>query len=314
VDEQTYNQAKTKGSFGVSVPIADDLLKLSGSWDDFKEKRAKYFSLIHNRLHTSAQDFRHFEITSPVAYQAWTTCVLAFARQGTGVFAWKQQEDKDNIIVQVMYHTPGSAKRVRFRAFVKRGDEAEKSYETDNKTVVNEQLLTFAVSRSSVKGGTVPKSFIMRFEAGQFSDFVYSVWSEPPPKPVYTSVTSNSSIPCVRWLSEFQLQGLKPTSDTQLIGTVCTAPGEITKITYDKCQTEGCDHIWYMPEANIILPDKKSVNVRFRTNHGQPPPLLTMTIFYTITTTTCSGDGCPVRSPSDALAHCPQSGCSALWQ
>lgn len=310
IDKETYNAAKEKGSFGASVPIADDLLKISANWDNFQENRSKYLEVVKYVSHSEAQDFRHFEVTSPIAYQAWTTCVLAYARQGTGFYAWKQQEVKDNIVVQGIYHQPGATKPVTLKAFVKRGDEPEKAFPLDVSKITNEQIVTLTLPRTSAPGGMPTKSVILRFNAGMFSDYVYSVWTDPPKPPKYKTTTTAGSVPCIRWLNEFALQGIKPTNDTQLIGTLCTAPGLPTSVRYDKCQGEGCDHIWPMFEANIVEPDGRTVNVRFRTNHGNPPPLLSMTIFYTVTTQECEGDGCPVRLPSEVLKKdCPATGC-----
>jgi hypothetical protein len=310
VDKESYMEAKSKGSFGVSVPLADDLLKLSADWDSWKKNRDTYLEKVHFISSSKSQDFRHYEITSPVAYQAWTSCVLAFSRQGTGLFAWKETEDKDNIVVRVAYHTPGNNKRVKFTSVIKRGSEQEAPLPSSAKTITNEQILTFSIPRVTPGGTGKPAPVIATFHAGIFSDYVYSAWADPPPPPTYTETTRDDSLPCVKLFTDFALQGVK-IGDTQLIGSMCSAPGMISSVRYDRCEGgPGCGHIWYMPELNLLEPGGRNINVRFRTNHGDTGPILYMTVFFTLRTTTCSGSGCPVDLPSTVLQDCPATGCA----
>jgi hypothetical protein len=56
VDETTFKESKDKGTFGVNVPLADDLLKASGSWEQWQQNKTTYFHKI--RISVTYEGFR----------------------------------------------------------------------------------------------------------------------------------------------------------------------------------------------------------------------------------------------------------------
>jgi hypothetical protein len=235
---------------------------------------------------------------------------MAFSRQGTGLFAWKEREDKDNIVVHVSYHTPGNAKPVGFRATIKRGNQAEVPLQSRYQKVSNEQLLTIILPRTSAGiTATAPASVIGTFHAGIFSDYIYSEWKEPPTKPVRTSETQHLTLPCAKPVGELTNEGVK-----NLIGAYCSVPtGQITSVKFDRClNTTGddvCGHIWYTGHAQVVPPGNR-VDAQFIMDQGNPAGILYLTVFYDITTTKCTGEGCDAfKAPSEVLKDCPNSVC-----
>jgi hypothetical protein len=302
VDERTFNEAKQKGSFGVSVPLADDLLQLSAKWDNFQTNRSSYFKQVGYSSHTSASDLRHFEISSPVAYQAWTTCILAFSRQQTGLFAWKEKEDKDNVVVRVVYHSPGRRLPTPFKATIKRGNENETPLNTGYRTLSNEQVATIILPRSTRSGSnSAPAPTIYAtFKADIFSDFIYSTWTPPPSPPTITTEVQHLQIQCAKSRGELTNEGVK-----NLVGFYCSAPGTITDVHYDKClnttSDDVCGHIWYTNHFGKVPPGNQ-IDAQFTTDTGNAAGILYITLFYDVTSTKCTGEGCAAfKPPSEVL-------------
>lgn len=310
VDEHTFEQAKQNGSFGVSVPFADDLLELSGNWSDFQSKRTDYFNAINYHSHLTQGDFQHFEVTSPLAYPAWSDCIKTLASQNqNGLYAFKEQEDENAVVLTIYYKVPEdsipSAKKVRLQGTVKYGDGPEEQLFSPSSLISSEQQIAHIVKRRSVNGQ--PQKMYLAFNAGKKSAYLFSEWQPKLPDPTHQDVTQPLSQQFPLGLNtEFKLFDMD--GHYAIKRAPLTVDGRITSVVYEGATGDGADHIWYLPNRDTFSPDHKTVYVVIKTDHGIPEPKLYFRTFYDEIVSTCigrdgqpHGAGCPVRSPSEVL-------------
>jgi hypothetical protein len=311
VDQKTFEQAKTSNSFGANVPLADDLLRISDNWDQFQQKRTSYFQAIHYTSHYSEGEYQKLEITSPLAYPAWTQCIELLAASNSasgGLYAWKAEDKETAIVVNIYYKVPENTKRlfkvVKLTGEVKTGDAAPVSFPPER--IRSEQKTNKLLNRKTVNN--VPQDIIATFKAGNFASNIYSAWQPPLAPTTTTTHTISQSQDFTIGIYEHHFR--QQQGHLTLLGADLTVPGQITSVVYKGCDGAGCAFVWYVPGGqNIRSPDGKTETVSIATDYSGAADLpLHYTVNYSLEKTVCigrdgneSGAGCPVRSPSDVL-------------
>ncbi|PYV69640.1 MAG: hypothetical protein DMG96_33485 [Acidobacteria bacterium] len=317
VDQHTYDEAHGKGSFGATVPYADALLKLSGDWEAFKKNRTDYFNAIGYKSHYKEGDFAHYELTSALAYPAWSHCIELLAAQRGGLYAWKDHEDENAVVLTISYKVPESTirklKTVPLTGTVKFGDSNPIPLFDKNEKISSEQSKSKIISRPKVKD--MPQNVLASLNAGKERATVVSVWRPEPPPPTYVKETQHMSSDVAVGL--FHMRFLAKEGEFAIIGTDLNVSGPITSVVCKGATGIGSDHIWYVggnpenPGHNVYAPSKKSVLAVVATNHGPPnEPTVFFTVNFDVDVLTCIGRdkmphglGCPVRSPFDVLGQ-----------
>jgi hypothetical protein len=184
IDEDTFSEAKHNSSFSLGLPIADDLVKASADWGDFQTQRAKLFRHSGYQIDTNLTDLKHFEVTSPLAYQYWGECMRLCAQGGTGLFAWKEREDRNAIVVHIYYKVPASDRNqsVSLSGTLKRGASPEEEIFDPDTQINSEQTISKIISRSA-NGQNGIQPLLLTVDAGQFASTLDSVWADPLPPP-----------------------------------------------------------------------------------------------------------------------------------
>ena len=109
MSRETYSLLKTDANAGLSLPIVKGLVEASGSYEDFQQRRAKFFQEVG---YTSDQETEERElrlVTSPTAYAAWGKCMDAFAKTNDGLFAWKAADNRDVVVMEYAFRAPPGA-------------------------------------------------------------------------------------------------------------------------------------------------------------------------------------------------------------
>src|ERR1700735_142265 len=195
VDKKTFEQSKTSNSFGASVPLADDLLRISDDWTQFQEKRTSYFHAIHYTSHYQEGEYQHLEITSPLAYPAWNTCIETLAASNSasgGLYAWKAEDKEDSVVVNIYYKVPENTKN-KFKIVSLQGDTKIGSSATVSRkpqSIRTEQKTNILIDRPKSNG--VPQTIVATFKAGNFASNIYSEW-QLPPQPTTTKTRTDPS-------------------------------------------------------------------------------------------------------------------------
>jgi hypothetical protein len=113
IDERSYEQLKSDMSAGISIPIVGDMLGLltgSANYSQFTERRREFFQRIGYNQET-ARELRDLRVvTSPVAYQAWSRCMEAFARERQALVIFKDREDANTVHVRIRNSLPVDVK------------------------------------------------------------------------------------------------------------------------------------------------------------------------------------------------------------
>lgn len=312
VDQHTFEEAKAKGSFGATIPYAEALLKLSGDWEAFKKNRTDYFQMIGYQARYKEGEFQHFEITSPLAYPAWSHCIeVVAASSSDGLYVWKVEEDENAVVITIYYKVPEDsipqAKKVRLEGTVKYGDSAPSILFNTSQTIATEQRISKIISRQKVSG--VPQKVYVSLNAGKKSISVFSDWKPEPPPPTSKPETRHLNTDFSKGLfTGFRFVG--KSGHRNLVGADLSVSGPITSVVYKGASGEGSDHIWYVPDQNIYSADRRSVFAVVVTDHGPPnEPTVFFTVNYDVSVDICIGRdnkphglGCPVRSPLEVLA------------
>jgi hypothetical protein len=311
VDKRTFEQSKTSNSFGASVPLADDLLRISDDWTQFQEKRTSYFHAINYRAHYEEGDYQHFEITSPLAYPAWTQCIETLTASNSasgGLYTWKAEDKQDSVLVNIYYKVPEIAKK-KYKYVSLTGETKVGTSPTVSRTpqrIQTEQLTNIIIDRPNSSG--VPQTVEATFRAGTFASHIYSEWVLPPAPTTTQVITEHLSqdFPVSLFHHHFREQQ----GHLSLLGTDLTVDGTITSVVYKGCDGGGCGYVWYSPGGqNIRSPDGRTETTSIATDYSGPADLmLHYTVFYDHQTSVCigrdgqrGGTGCPVRTPSDVL-------------
>ena len=176
IDKETYESYKSSGGFGISVPIVDAIVKASANWDDFQQRREKYLETVGYKA-TAEQIYQELQIvTSPVAYKFWSECMSACARRNIGLFAWKEEEDKESVAIVVYYHGAPGASAASLDTSLLGGTVAgvPKGRLFPKKTVIeNNGSLSKLVQRN--KAGETVKATV---GAAGFTDLIWGEWAD----------------------------------------------------------------------------------------------------------------------------------------
>lgn len=121
IDQKTFEEAKSKGGFGVSIPVVDAILNASANWADFNTKRTSYFQSIgYNASEKESMDV-FISATSAIAYSAWAQCKQNCALSHTGLTIWKESEDRDSIVVSIFFQAPVGVSKVKLTGNISNG-------------------------------------------------------------------------------------------------------------------------------------------------------------------------------------------------
>lgn len=122
IDEKTWSAWKSKGAFGVSIPIVDVPVNLSGTFEDFDKRRTEYFE-----KHASASSATDaWEVittaTRDIAYDAWSQCKADCTRSHSpGFTGWKKQENRDSVKFILFFAGPANSPPVAISGTVENG-------------------------------------------------------------------------------------------------------------------------------------------------------------------------------------------------
>jgi hypothetical protein len=90
----------------IPIPLAESLIEASGSYEEFRKNRARYFREISYTSDFSAEERTLSMVTNDVAYRYWAECMKDYARQVHGFHAWKEQDRESGVVIG--YHfNPG---------------------------------------------------------------------------------------------------------------------------------------------------------------------------------------------------------------
>jgi hypothetical protein len=317
VNEETFNQAKKEGTFGASVPLADDLLRISGTWKQFDENRRKYFQSIKYTSHYHQAEFQHLEVTSPLAYPAWTACVqaLTLSNASGGLYMWKDKDDDNSMVVMIAYRIPAYGEQ-KYRKNVtlscKKQNGDAQPVDLPARIIDADYTKNLPVQRTKVNG--VPQALLVTCEAGPFAADVASNWQAPLASTTVRTTTVAASQDFTT--SVYKLSYRSQHGDLNVMGYDLTVPGKITSVFYKGCDGAGCAFVHDPGQKlttdggqNIRSPDGKTETITIWTNYSGAADLpLHFTVNFDKDEQVCvgrdnreEGAGCPVRSPSDVL-------------
>ncbi len=246
IDKHMFDEYKSDTSVLATIPIAKGLVEASANYSEYKKKSSDYLESMH---YTGSYDLDYREMqtfTSPVAYPVWGECMKACATNRVGLFAWKEKEDKDSVVVTVYYHgAPTSAQSSKLTGTVVGGSVAN---------APSGQL--FAAGTSILKNGEVPviinrkpgKAVATTISAAGFvaKPAVYSAWStEPPPPPASTQIETqvvNGGFTPPNLGNQVPGCGCGPNTVTPTPPRVSGKVGEWLSFTWDShwlCQGQG---------------------------------------------------------------------------
>jgi hypothetical protein len=138
LDKTQFNEYKKDAGLVAGIPLLGPLLDESATFDEYEQNMQSLLSKVGYSSDKSTAYQELQSTTSPVAYQYWSQCMATCATQKVGVFAWKESEDKDSIIVVVRYNGGPGVRSARVQSSLDGGqvDRAEKGALFPAKTTI----------------------------------------------------------------------------------------------------------------------------------------------------------------------------------
>ncbi len=155
IDKETFDLFKQRGGFSLGIPVLDGIFSASGNWDEFRERRDKYFQSIGYTRDTNQDEQEIRIITQPIAYQAWSECMRACSQKRIGFHGWKELENEDAVIATVYYNSPPGGNAIELDGSLVNGRvdgaPADKVFPVNEKIDPNASK-TVLIHRTKAKG------------------------------------------------------------------------------------------------------------------------------------------------------------------
>ena len=204
VDKESFDEAKSSGGFGISIPIFDEIVKVSANWDDFQQRRDKYFQEVkYNKTYSEAWDILT-SVTAPIAYTAWMECKKNCATDHVGLTGWKEFENEEVIVCTFFFRNPPNINKVKFKGTVINGkvDGAPTGQLVSAGTQIGaNESKSFVVKRLD----PAKKVTIVATAEGYPADTVLSTWSKPWPEYTVTIFRPEVQIKDIGRISRYYL-------------------------------------------------------------------------------------------------------------
>ena len=182
IDKETFDELKRGGGATISIPIVKGLIDASANYDEFRQKRERYFQEISYQSN-SELEIRELQIvTSPIAYPYWAQCMSHCATNRTGPFAWKDREDENLVVMMVYYHAPPGGGSVRVNSQLDGGSTGAPagSIFPLNQMISSNETLPVIIRRTPVTPSTPRRAVTAVVSAGGFAaEAIVSEWKNP---------------------------------------------------------------------------------------------------------------------------------------
>lgn len=235
IDEKVYQQLKIDASAGVSIPLLGDMLdvlKASADYSQFSEKRREYFQRIGYTQDTARETKDIRIVTSPIAYTAWSQCVLALASSKKSLTIFKSQEDKDTVHVIIRNSSPVSVKLTSDLLGGSVSGQAEgKAFKNGTKLGAAGEKPVL-IRRSGASALKLSIESTPPFEGL----FVASEWGNPPAPALAGSLTTNFE-----------------ESRVEERGTKRSDPKDTPELHEVRCRYQPCSGVWQLAHDSISL-------------------------------------------------------------
>jgi len=279
---------------GIVIPVVNIPINADGTYGDshsssWSKATAEYLQAHHEVHEKVSQDFK---TANPQIVAAWQACVT----QASGLLCWARQTDNKNEIQLNIEVRPISLPLAPLKV-----TRIDKSPNFDFLTADWHKQLNVNVTPLLLKRAGASASdagnFTVETDNSQYRCSAH-VPSLPPPAPVYVSITTPKSIPCVVGRLDFTGEGPK-IGDKHLFGVHCHAPNPITGIQYLGCyDTSGhpnsgaCPWLERHEEYDLPVgpyPKGTDVDLRFATDSSDNI-VVKFNIFYNETTQKCTAN------------------------